>query len=52
VTPAPVAAQVDTRRGKATVWLSGGREEEVTFAPQSDLADRLSNAGARVEERG
>jgi cell division protease FtsH len=46
------AAQVDTRRGKAKVWLSGGREEEeVTFAPQSDLADRLSNAGARVEER-
>ena len=45
------AAQVDTRRGKATVWLSGGRKEGVTFAPQSDLADRLSNAGARVEER-
>jgi cell division protease FtsH len=45
------AAQVDTRRGKATVWLSGDRKEEVTFAPQSDLADRLSNAGARVEER-
>ena len=39
------AAQVDTRRGKATVWLSGGRKEGVTFAPQSDLADRLSNAG-------
>jgi cell division protease FtsH len=45
------AAQVDTRRGEATVWLSGDRKEEVTFAPQSDLADRLSNAGARVEER-
>jgi hypothetical protein len=27
------AAQVDTRRGKATVWLSGGRKEGVTFAP-------------------
>ena len=45
------AAQVDTQRGRATVWLSGDRQGEVSFAPDSDLADRLSNAGARVEER-
>jgi cell division protease FtsH len=44
-------AELDPQRAEATVWLSGGRREEVGVPPGSDLADRLSAAGARVEVR-
>jgi hypothetical protein len=44
-------AVLDPRRGQATVWLSGGRQEEVAVPPGSALADRLSAAGARVKLR-
>jgi cell division protease FtsH len=42
-------AVFDPERGEATVWLSGGRREEVELPPGTDLADRLSATGAHVE---